>query len=62
MVRAWRAAAEDRVDVDGGDDSLRGVVEHVASGESIPFRDADELVSFLVGQAGHEEGALDTPR
>lgn len=61
VVRAWRAAAEDRVDVDGGDDRLRGVVEHIASGESIPFRDAAELVSFLVGQA-HEEGALDAPR
>jgi hypothetical protein len=27
------------------------VVEHIGSGDSIPFRDADELVQFLVGQA-----------
>lgn len=62
VVRAWRAAPEVRTDVDDGDHSLRGVVEHIGSGDSIPFRDADELVRFLVGQADDEEVASDRPR
>jgi hypothetical protein len=44
VVRAWRE------DPDGGsasDDSLRGVVEHVATGASTPFHDADQLLEFL---------------
>lgn len=59
MVRAWRAAAEVRGDVDDRDHRLRGVVEHIGSGDSTPFRDADELVRFLVGQADHEEVGSD---
>ncbi len=55
MVRAWRAATEVRTDVDDSDHGLRGVVEHIGSGDSIPFRDANELVRFLVGQADDEE-------
>jgi hypothetical protein len=51
VVRAWRAAAHVRPDVDDAAHALRGVVEHIGSGDSIPFRDADELVQFLVGQA-----------
>jgi hypothetical protein len=35
------------------------VVEHIGSGDSIPFRDANELVRFLVGQADDEEGESD---
>lgn len=44
VVRAWRE------DPDGGstsDDALRGVVEHVATGASTPFHDADQLLEFL---------------
>ena len=44
MVRAWRD------DPDGDatpDDSLRGVVEHVATGATTRFTDADELLTFL---------------
>lgn len=32
--------------------SLRGIVEHVASGQSDKFRSADELLSFLRGPRG----------
>jgi len=62
VVRAWRAAAEVRTDVDDGDQGLRGVVEHIGSGDSIPFRDANELVRFLVGQADDEEVESDRLR
>jgi hypothetical protein len=55
VVRAWRAAADVRSDVDDAAHELRGVVEHIGSGDSIPFRDADELVQFLVGQAEDRE-------
>jgi hypothetical protein len=44
VVRAWRG------DPDGDatpDDSLRGVVEHVATGATTRFTDADELLTFL---------------
>lgn len=44
MVRAWR---EDPDGEPTTDDSLRGVVEHVATGVSTPFRDADQLLEFL---------------
>ena len=54
MVRAWRAGAEGEPSGDG-DDTLRGVVEHVASGTSIPFRDADQLVTFLRSSPGGGE-------
>jgi hypothetical protein len=42
VVRVWAQMA-------GGEEekSLRGVVEHIASGRSERFRTADELVSFL---------------
>ena len=46
MVRAWRSDAEDAPSTDG-DDALRGVVEHVATGTTMPFRDVDQLVTFL---------------
>jgi hypothetical protein len=48
VVRAWRSAP----DGDPADDGLRGVVEHVGSGASMPFRDADQLVSFLRSRPG----------
>jgi hypothetical protein len=59
VVRAWRAATEVRTDVDDGDHGLRGVVEHIGSGDSTPFRDANELVRFLVAQADDEEVGSD---
>ncbi len=61
MVRAWRAATEVRPDVDDGNHGLRGVVEHIGSGDTIPFRDADELVRFLVGLSDAGEVASDRP-
>lgn len=46
MVRAWRS---DGVvdDPSTGAEALRGVVEHVASGTSMPFRDVAQLITFL---------------
>jgi hypothetical protein len=44
VVRVWGPLA----DV-GEETSLRGVVEHIASGRSDRFRSVDELVSFLRG-------------
>jgi hypothetical protein len=44
VVRAWR---EDPDGEPTADDSLRGVVEHVATGASTPFRDAEQLLRFL---------------
>ena len=48
---------------DGGEEetSLRGVVEHVASGTSDRFRTADELVSFLRGPRELTRAAGDSP-
>jgi hypothetical protein len=48
---------------DGGEEetSLRGVVEHVASGTSDTFRTADELVSFLRGPRGVPASGEDPP-
>jgi hypothetical protein len=45
VVRVWGPLA----DV-GEETSIRGVVEHIASGRSDRFRTAEELVSFLQGQ------------
>jgi hypothetical protein len=54
VVRAWRPAADQPSPHEGdgslrADGSLRGVVEHVSTGASIAFRDADQLVAFLIG-------------
>ena len=49
VVRAWR---EDPDDEPTTDDSLRGVVEHVATGASTPFRDAEQLLLFLRSRPG----------
>jgi hypothetical protein len=43
VVRAWRSGG----DASTGDDVLRGVVEHVASGRTMPFRDVEQLITFL---------------
>lgn len=45
---------------DGEETSIRGVVEHIASGRSDKFLTADELVSFLRGSHVVPE-ADDTP-
>ncbi len=47
MVRAWRPAADEGLPSDA--DALRGVVEHVGSGTTVPFRDVDQLVAFMLG-------------
>jgi hypothetical protein len=48
VVRAWRSSTDDiSPDDEPADDTLRGVVEHVGSGASMPFRDVDQLISFL---------------
>jgi hypothetical protein len=38
------------------------VVEHIGSGDRIPFRDTNELVRFLVGQADDEGVESHRPR
>jgi hypothetical protein len=42
VVRVWGSLADE-----GEETSLRGVVEHIASGRSDKFHDAEELISFL---------------
>jgi hypothetical protein len=42
VVRVWGPGADGEEET-----SLRGVVEHIASGRSDRFRTAEELVSFL---------------
>jgi hypothetical protein len=54
VVRAWRSDAED--EPASSTDGLRGVVEHVATGTSMPFRDADQLVTFLRSAPGGDAG------
>ena len=56
MVRAWRSDGGDEP-ASGGADGLRGVVEHVATGTSMRFRDADQLVTFLRSAPGGDAGA-----
>lgn len=55
MVRAWRSDGGDEP-ASGGADGLRGVVEHVATGTSMPFHDVDELVTFLRSAPGDDAG------
>lgn len=51
VVRAWRGEPDGEAAADG---TLRGVVEHVATGASTPFRDAEQLLAFL--RAGPDDG------
>jgi hypothetical protein len=46
VVRAWRSDAEGASST-GDEGALRGVVEHVGSGTTVPFRDVDQLITFL---------------
>ncbi|HEX6420345.1 MAG TPA: hypothetical protein VFZ77_17730 [Acidimicrobiales bacterium] len=55
VVRAWRSHAGEEP-ADDGDEDLRGVVEHVASGTSTPFRDVDQLITFLRSAPGGHAG------
>ena len=48
-MRAWREDPDGAPETDG---SLRGVVEHVATGASTPFSDAEQLLSFLRSPRG----------
>jgi hypothetical protein len=45
VVRAWRSDATDGLST--CDDTLRGVVEHVGTGTTMPFRDVEQLITFL---------------
>ncbi|HKY68912.1 MAG TPA: hypothetical protein VJM49_21160 [Acidimicrobiales bacterium] len=51
VVRAWRGEPDGDPTADG---PLRGVVEHVATGASTPFRDAEQLLAFL--RSGPDDG------
>jgi hypothetical protein len=55
VVRAWRSGDDDRLPT-GDRDNLRGVVEHVATGTSMPFSDVGELITFLLGRPDGGEG------
>ena len=57
VVRAWRPAADEAAPPEGGG-ALRGVVEHVATGATIPFRDAEQLVAFLLGGGDGDRSAV----
>ena len=58
VVRAWRPAADEGLPSDA--DALRGVVEHVGSGTTMPFRDVDQLVAFI-GQVQDKTPRFITP-
>jgi len=51
VVRVWAppTAAEGELD------QLRGIVEHLGSGDSQPFKDDTELLAFLHAQPRHRE-------
>ena len=55
MVRAWRSDADGDPPT-GEDDALRGVVEHVGTGATMPFRDVEQLISFI--RAGPGDGEI----
>lgn len=46
VVRAWRAGTTTAGSMED-DGTLRGVVEHVGTGTSMPFGDAEQLIAFL---------------
>ncbi|MGH7570362.1 MAG: hypothetical protein ACREMK_00775 [Gemmatimonadota bacterium] len=47
VVRVWRSAAADVVLPPDHSAILRGLVQHVGSGWSTPFRSGEELLSAL---------------
>ncbi len=51
-MRAWRSGGE----ASTGDEVLRGVVEHVPSGRTMPFRDVEQLITFLRSPDGDAAG------
>ncbi len=59
VVRVWGPVADGEEET-----SLRGVVEHIASGRSDRFRTSEELVSFLLvpsGPSADAEGLTEDP-
>jgi hypothetical protein len=56
VVRAWRSDADGDPST-GEDDALRGVVEHVGTGATMPFRDVEQLISFIRARPGDGEFA-----
>jgi hypothetical protein len=57
VVRAWRPAADEAAPPEGGG-ALRGVVEHVATGATIPFLEAEQLVAFLLCDGDGDRSAV----
>lgn len=51
VVRLWEPAEP----TGDGPEALRGVVDHVQSGRSAPFGDADALLAFLRAWGAPEE-------
>ena len=45
-MRAWRSDTGGRL-APGDEGALRGVVEHVGTGTTMPFRDVEQLITFL---------------
>jgi hypothetical protein len=55
VIRVWTPAAADEAEPD----VLRGLAEHVGSGNATAFRDAGELVSFLATTLGARHVQVD---
>lgn len=56
MIRVWTPL---RREDDSVQQRLRGVAEHISSGDHESFRDSSELLAFLAGRLGaypEEEG------
>jgi hypothetical protein len=61
VVRIWSPPAG----LEAAPDELRGVVEHLGTGLSQPFRDDEELLAFLHARPGEPTppvGRVDTRR
>lgn len=50
MVRIWRSAAADTAGTSEPKHTLRGLVQHLGSGTSTPFRNGEELVRSLMSR------------
>lgn len=58
VVRVWRSAVSDSDGSSEPSSALRGLVQHVGSGRSTPFRSAEELMrSLLSGLAEQPVGS-----
>lgn len=50
MVRIWHAAGADPAGTSEPKPTLRGLVQHLGSGTSTPFRSGEELVRSLMSR------------